>query len=113
MSSDNAGGGLSLRLSGVEKSFHSKTVLEGVALDVRASEFVAVVGKSGCGKSTLLRLIAGLDQASAGSIAIDGKSLSGVDLRLRVVFQDHRLLPWKRLVDNVALGLGGEWTKDA
>jgi sulfonate transport system ATP-binding protein len=105
--------GLSLELGDLKKSFQSKPVLEGVSLAVRPSEFVAVVGKSGCGKSTLLRLIAGLDQPDTGAITIDGKPLSGVNPRVRVVFQDHRLLPWKRTLDNVAFGLGSEWAKEA
>jgi sulfonate transport system ATP-binding protein len=100
--------GLALRLDGLEKSFGAKPVLEGVNLQLRPSEFVAVVGKSGCGKSTLLRLIAGLDRPNGGSITLDGRPLAGVDPRVRVVFQDHRLLPWKSTLENVAFGLGRE-----
>ncbi len=109
----NRSTGLSLAVTGLEKSFKQKSVLRGLTLEVRPSEFVAVVGKSGCGKSTLLRLVAGLERANAGSISIDGRAVTGVDPRLRVVFQDHRLLPWKRVLENVALGLGPERTEDA
>jgi sulfonate transport system ATP-binding protein len=98
------GGGLAVRVLGLEKSFARKGVLKGVNLAVRSGEFVAVVGKSGCGKSTLLRLIAGLDSPNAGAIRLDGHRLSGVDPRVRVVFQDHRLLPWKSTLENVAFG---------
>jgi sulfonate transport system ATP-binding protein len=105
--------GLALEVAGLEKSFGPKAVLRGVNLAVRPSEFVAVVGKSGCGKSTLLRLIAGLERPSAGSIALDGAGTTGVDERVRVVFQDHRLLPWKSTLDNVAFGLGRDWAPQA
>jgi sulfonate transport system ATP-binding protein len=109
--SSNATRGLALEVAELAKSFEAKRVLEAVSLAVRPSEFVAVVGKSGCGKSTLLRLIAGLDRPSRGSIAIDGTPLSGVNPSVRVVFQDHRLLAWKRVVENVAFGRSSEGGK--
>ena len=67
--------------------------------------FVAVVGPSGCGKSTLLRLIAGLDAADAGSIRIDGEppEAAAAKHRIGVAFQDHALLPWLSVRQNVAL----------
>jgi sulfonate transport system ATP-binding protein len=105
--------GACLRISGLKKSFGDKTVLNGVNLAVRPSEFVAVVGKSGCGKSTLLRLASGLDKPGAGTIFLDDLPLRGVDPSIRLVFQDHRLLPWKSAIDNVALGLDGEWRDEA
>jgi sulfonate transport system ATP-binding protein len=63
---------------------------------------VALVGRSGCGKSTLLRLVAGLEQADGGRVAIDGAGRADA---LRLMFQEARLLPWKGVLDNVALGL--------
>jgi sulfonate transport system ATP-binding protein len=63
-----------------------------------------VVGRSGCGKSTLLRLIAGLEAPDAGAVQF-GDGNSNVRPETRVMFQDARLLPWKRVADNVALGL--------
>ncbi len=93
--------GLALRLRGVDKSFGTRHVLQQLDLNVEPGEFVALVGRSGCGKSTLLRLIAGLEQPSAGVVEAGG----GEERRL--MFQDARLLPWKRVVDNVALGLTG------
>jgi sulfonate transport system ATP-binding protein len=107
------GNGLALKVEGLEKSFGSKAVLKGVSVELSPSEFVAVVGKSGCGKSTLLRLIAGLEPPSEGAISLGGVPLRGVNPRVRVVFQDHRLLPWKNALDNVAFGLGREWTSEA
>ncbi|TDF63671.1 ATP-binding cassette domain-containing protein [Cupriavidus sp. L7L] len=104
-------GGVALRLRQVVKRYDDREVLHDVALDVAPGEFVAIVGRSGCGKSTLLRLVAGLEGADGGSIAIDGDTQEqgkgsrkrGADVR--VMFQDARLLPWKRVLDNVALGL--------
>jgi sulfonate transport system ATP-binding protein len=91
-------------LEGVGKSFGARRVLAGIDLRIGAGEFVAIVGRSGCGKSTLLRLLAGLETQGEGRIALDGR---GEHDGLRVMFQDARLLPWKRVLDNVALGLSG------
>ena len=93
--------GLALQLRGVDKSFGTRHVLQGLDLNIAPGEFVALVGRSGCGKSTLLRLIAGLDAPSAGTVE------AGAAHERRLMFQDARLLPWKRVVDNVALGLAG------
>jgi sulfonate transport system ATP-binding protein len=97
--------GASLTLRGVRKSFGVKTVLNGVDLHIPAGQFLAIVGRSGCGKSTLLRLIAGLDEATAGRIEVEGVSEGRVRLA-RVMFQEPRLLPWARVDANVAIGLG-------
>lgn len=83
-------------------------VLTDINLTVREGEVVALLGPSGCGKSTLLRIIAGLDHPSSGQITIDGESLSGVDPRTAMVFQEPRLLPWKTVSENVSLGLRGK-----
>lgn len=100
--------GVHLRARNLKKSFGPKGVLAGVDLAVRPSEFVAVVGKSGCGKSTLLRLVAGLDRPDDGALFLDESPLLGADPRVRMVFQDHRLLPWKSVIGNVSLGLERE-----
>ena len=92
--------GAALKLRGLEKSFGERRVLRDIDLDIRPGQFVAIVGRSGCGKSTLLRLLASLDQASGGSVHIDGQRED-----IRMMFQDSRLLPWKRVIDNVTLGL--------
>ena len=68
-----------------------------------------VVGKSGCGKSTLLRLIAGLDRPDHGEIVVDDQPIVQRNEAARVMFQDARLLPWRRVLDNVGLGLQGDW----
>jgi sulfonate transport system ATP-binding protein len=90
--------GAQVRVHGLAKSYGARAVLADIDLQIAPGEFVALVGRSGCGKSTLLRLLAGLETAEAGSIAIDGADT-------RMMFQDARLLPWKRVLDNVALGL--------
>src|SRR4051812_16381325 len=91
-------------LRGIKKSFDAFQVLQGIDLNIRAGEFVAIVGRSGCGKSTLLRLIAGLDAPTEGSIAIDGQPTGWRDT-VRLMFQEPRLLPWQRVIANVELGL--------
>jgi sulfonate transport system ATP-binding protein len=105
--SHTASAGLPIALHGVSRSFGSREVLKGVDLQIAAGEFVALVGRSGCGKSTLLRLVAGLDHASAGQLRLDGAPPQAAHPDVRIMFQDARLLPWKRVLDNVALGLRG------
>jgi sulfonate transport system ATP-binding protein len=99
--------GAALQLTRLNKRFDERTVLDGIDLKIRPGEFVAIVGRSGCGKSTLLRAIAGLETPDEGQVEIDGAAGGKIDLRM--MFQDARLLPWKTVLQNVALGLkGGE-----
>ncbi|HSI56465.1 MAG TPA: ATP-binding cassette domain-containing protein [Ideonella sp.] len=101
--------GLSVQVRGLDKAYGSRPVLKAVDLALAPGEFVAIVGRSGCGKSTLLRHVAALEQADAGSILLDGEALQGrLHADVRIMYQDARLLPWKRVVDNVALGLPRE-----
>jgi len=96
--------GVHLQTLQLTKRYGEREVLKQVQLDVRPGEFIAIVGRSGCGKSTLLRLVAGLEKASAGQLLIDGgEGQQNGDTR--IMFQDARLLPWKRVLDNVILGL--------
>jgi sulfonate transport system ATP-binding protein len=90
-----------VRVRKLTRRFTVKGVLNGVDLEIRKGEFVALLGRSGCGKSTLLRAIAQLDHEAQGSGEIIAPQ------RLSVAFQDARLLPWKRVLDNVVLGLEG------
>ena len=100
--------GVRLEVRGVDKRYGARSVLHKADLVIEPGEFVAIVGRSGCGKSTLLRLVAGLESVSGGTIRIDGDSVSGLSESTRIMFQDSRLLPWKRVQDNVALGLPPE-----
>jgi sulfonate transport system ATP-binding protein len=100
--------GAQLELNGLSQRFGARSVLDELDLHIPAGQFVALVGRSGCGKSTLLRLLAGLDQPSAGRIVSDAARGD-----TRVMFQDARLLPWKTVLDNVGLGLSGNWRPDA
>ncbi|WP_035060535.1 ATP-binding cassette domain-containing protein [Andreprevotia chitinilytica] len=101
--------GVALTIRTLSKRFGDQTVLKALDLDIRAGEFVAIVGRSGCGKSTLLRLIAGLEAPSTGTIRADGSPLDTGHFDTRLMFQDARLLPWKTVLQNVGLGLTGKW----
>ncbi|MDI3257899.1 MAG: ATP-binding cassette domain-containing protein, partial [Kyrpidia sp.] len=100
--------GIHLMVRGLKKDFGEHRVLRGVDLEVRPGEFLAVIGRSGGGKSTLLRLIAGLETPTSGELYIDGKPVRGLNVEARIMFQDARLLPWKRVIDNVGIGLKGD-----
>ena len=101
--------GIAVSLRGVAKQFGATWVLRGVDLDIAPGQFVAIVGRSGCGKSTLLRVLAGLERPSGGEVATGEGGSSDQSTRTRLMFQDARLLPWKRVIDNVGLGLNGSW----
>lgn len=94
-----------VNLSNISKSFADKEVLKNIDLQVNPGDFIAIVGKSGCGKSTLLRIIAGLEEISSGSLTVHGEELCGRNKIAKIMFQDGRLLPWKKVYDNVGLGL--------
>jgi sulfonate transport system ATP-binding protein len=81
--------------------------LKDILLTIDPGEFVCVVGGSGCGKTTLLRIIAGLETEYEGAVCLDGKQLTGTGLDRGVVFQEHRLLSWLTVHDNVAFALAG------
>lgn len=99
------GTGVQVQARNLSKSYPGRAVLKAVELDVAPGEFVAIVGRSGCGKSTLLRLIAGLETPSQGDITFAQRDAGTRAPETRIMFQDSRLLPWKRVLDNVALGL--------
>jgi sulfonate transport system ATP-binding protein len=89
--------GLAVLASGVGRNFDGREVLRGLDLSIGPDEFVALLGRSGTGKSTLLRILGGLDPQYEGDVL--------VPQRRAVVFQEPRLIPWQRVLPNVALGL--------
>ncbi|MBD9417065.1 ABC transporter ATP-binding protein [Pseudomonas sp. PDM16] len=98
-----------LEIRGLNKAYQIDgkvlPVLHNIDLQVLPGEFVSIVGASGCGKSSLLRLIVGLENDYQGQIQLDGESVSGTSLDRGIVFQDHRLFPWKSVEQNIALAL--------
>ncbi|WP_346354750.1 ABC transporter ATP-binding protein [Azotosporobacter soli] len=101
--------GAHLTVSGLYKTFDAKdgqvAVLENISLCVNEQEFIAIVGASGCGKSTLLRIIGGLEMDYQGSVALEGKRIAGPGLNRGIVFQEHRLLPWLTVEENIEFAL--------
>ena len=98
-----------VQIKAVEKIYegrNGKTIaLNGVNLDIYNNEFICVVGPSGCGKSTLLNIIAGLHEASAGEVLVDGVKVEGTGVDRGVVFQQYALFPWLTVKKNVEFGL--------
>jgi len=96
--------GAGISLSGITLTFRgtrTTRVLDGIDLDARPREVIALIGPNGCGKSTLLRVLAGLIPADAGTVAIDGETVTGPDSRVGLVFQEPRLLAWRSAEANV------------
>ncbi|MED4601711.1 ATP-binding cassette domain-containing protein [Paenibacillus validus] len=98
-------GGVKLHTRNLGITFGTTEVLTDINFQAEPGEFVAIVGRSGCGKSTLLRLVAGLEKPSDGLIMIEGNATKGIHPDIRVLFQDSRLLPWRKAVDNVRIGV--------
>src|SRR6201747_860415 len=98
----------SVSFHNVEKAFGTTQVIHGISFDIKDGEFMVLVGPSGCGKSTLLRMLAGLEEISAGTIAIDGKVVNDVESKDRdiaMVFQSYALYPHMTVSDNMAFSL--------
>ena len=96
--------GVSVSINDLKKDYGDHKVLLGVDLEIKPGEFVAIVGRSGCGKSTLLRLVAGLEKSTTGSLHLDHVYLPN-NKDTRIMFQEARLLPWKKVLNNVSIGL--------
>ncbi|WP_377298114.1 ABC transporter ATP-binding protein [Rhizobium sp. SGZ-381] len=98
-----------LKIDHVDKSFEragTKTeVLKDISLTIDKGEFVSIIGHSGCGKSTLLNLIAGLTRVSAGAVLLDNAEVNSPGPERAVVFQNHSLLPWLTVYENVNLAV--------
>jgi NitT/TauT family transport system ATP-binding protein len=108
----------SVSIKKVGKTFDNKqdntsyTVFEEIDLEVKSGEFVSLLGPSGCGKSTLLNIVAGLDQASKGSVFVGEKAIKGPGADRGVVFQEAALMPWLSVLENVVFGLKKQYSKE-
>ena len=98
-----------LQIRGVERRFAGAgggtLALQATDLAVAENDFVTILGPSGCGKSTLLRIVAGLDQPTAGQVLLDGQRIDGPGADRGMVFQSYTLFPWLNVLDNVCFGL--------
>ena len=106
-----------LSLSLVNKSFTrgnvTSEILRGVNLNVTKGEYVSLIGHSGCGKSTLLNIIAGLTLASSGGVLLEDKHVTSPGPDRAVVFQNHSLLPWLTVYENVKLAVDKVWRAES
>ncbi len=96
-----------VELSGVDKRFDAVHALDGIELTIAGGEFVSLIGPSGCGKSTLLRVVADLEQPTAGTVRVGGKSprQARLDQDYGIAFQQAGLLEWRTVAENVELPL--------
>ncbi|MCT7374252.1 ABC transporter ATP-binding protein [Chelativorans salis] len=94
-----------VEVKGICKSYGNVEALRDINLDFPRGKLTSLLGPSGCGKTTLLKIIAGLIGASAGSVTVDGKRVSGPGPERAFVFQDFALMPWATVLRNVAFGL--------
>ncbi|OEF98249.1 ABC transporter ATP-binding protein [Desulfuribacillus alkaliarsenatis] len=95
-----------LTIKKVYKSFPGEKtdnlVLDGIDLEIKTGEFVALLGPSGCGKTTLMNIVAGLEQASSGTVTLHGKEVTKPGPDRGVIFQESGLFPWMTVEQNVA-----------
>ena len=100
--------GVSVELNDLTRVYGPVKALDGLTLHIEPGELVALLGPSGCGKTTALRILAGLDEATSGTVSVDGKDLTRVPANKRdmgMVFQAYSLFPHLTVLDNVAFGL--------
>ena len=98
-----------LEIQGVEQTFKTAKglfpALQGIHLQIAKGEFVSLIGHSGCGKSTLLNIVAGLTDATRGGVLLENREVNAPGPDRAVVFQNHSLLPWLTVFENVKLGV--------
>lgn len=98
-----------LIIEGLNKKFivdkQEVSILKNIDLNIKEGEFITIVGHSGCGKSTLLKIIAGLVDYEEGKVIRNGKKVTEPGPDCGMVFQEHRLLPWLKIKDNIAFGI--------
>ncbi len=99
-----------LKVEQLGKTYQAgKPVFADVSFTLDRGEFVCIIGHSGCGKTTILNVLAGLDQASAGHVFMDGREVVGPSLERGVVFQGHALMPWLTVRQNIAFAVKSRW----
>ena len=106
---------MTLKISGINKSFDGKRILAGVSLEVGDGEIVALIGASGSGKSTLLRIICGLESADDGEVMLAGENLDGVPCEKRnigMIFQSPILYPHMNVARNLHLGISEKMSRE-
>lgn len=101
---------MNLKLRNISKIFTSEKgekveSLSSISLDIENQEFICLLGPSGCGKTTLLRIIAGLDQASTGTVELGRTLIDRPNPQLAMIFQEYSLYPWRTVVANIGFGL--------
>lgn len=96
-----------LSFQNISKSYDTKTgenkVIDNISLDVYDNEFLVILGPGHCGKTVLLNILSGIEEASEGEIFIDGQAVTGISHKVGMVFQKLALMPWKTVMENVAL----------
>lgn len=100
---------LSRTFPAASKNDKPVTVFDQVSFGIEKGEFVCMIGHSGCGKSTILNILAGLDEASGGTVIMDGREVAGPSLDRGVIFQNHSLLPWKTALRNITFAVKARW----
>ncbi len=100
-----------VEVSGLAKHFPgaAEPVFDAVNFSIARGEFVCIIGHSGCGKTTILNVLAGLDQASSGTVIMDNREVAGASLERGVVFQGHALMPWLSVRGNIAFAVRSKW----
>jgi nitrate/nitrite transport system ATP-binding protein len=98
-----------LQVQGLAKRYAATTIFEHAGFSMERGEFVCIIGHSGCGKTTILNILAGLDTASAGTVVMDNREVSGPSLDRGVVFQGHALMPWLSVTSNIAFAVRSRW----
>jgi nitrate/nitrite transport system ATP-binding protein len=98
-----------LQVQGLAKRYPGTTIFDNLNFVMEKGEFVCIIGHSGCGKTTILNVLAGLDEASGGTVIMDNREVAGPSLDRGVVFQGHALMPWLSVMSNIAFAVKSRW----